>query len=30
MTTHARDISAVIGYLSILIIFASVFLPALV
>ena len=30
MTTQARNISGVIGYLSILVIFASMFLPALI
>jgi hypothetical protein len=30
MTTQARNISGVIGYLSILLIFASVILPALI
>ena len=30
MTTEARNISGVIGYLSILVIFASVLVPALI
>jgi hypothetical protein len=30
MTTQARNISGVIGYLSILVIFASMLLPALI